>query len=65
MILRTKERLMHKTYKFRLYPTKDQEQVLLQTFEHCRTVYNILLEWLNQQEKPDRYELQNRLPELK
>jgi len=56
---------MQRTYKFRLYPTKDQEQLLLQTLEHCRWVYNTLLEWLNNQEKPDRYELQNRLPALK
>jgi len=56
---------MQKTYRFRLYPTKDQEQVLLQTLEHCRYVYNTLLEWLNKQEKSDRYALQNRLPALK
>lgn len=56
---------MQKTYKFRLYPSKDQEQVLLQTLEYCRYVYNTLLEWLNKQDKPNRYELQNRLPLLK
>ncbi|MCK5636468.1 MAG: helix-turn-helix domain-containing protein [Thermoplasmatales archaeon] len=56
---------MLKTYKFRLYPTKEQEQCLLQTFEHCRYVYNTLLEWLNNQDKPNKYELQNRLPLLK
>ena len=56
---------MQKTYKFRLYPTQDQEQVLMQTLEHCRTVYNTLLGWLNKQETPNRYELQNRLPALK
>jgi len=56
---------MQKTYKFRLYPSKDQEQVLFQTLEHCRYVYNTLLEWLNKQDKPNRYELQNRLPLLK
>jgi putative transposase len=59
------ETKMQKTYKFRLYPTKDQERVLLQTFEHCRMVYNILLDWLNKQDKPDYYSLQNRLPMLK
>lgn len=56
---------MQKTYKFRLHPSKDQEQVLFQTLEHCRYVYNTLLEWLNEQDKPNRYELQNRLPLLK
>jgi putative transposase len=44
---------------------KNQERVLLQTLEHCRWVYNTLLEWFNKQEKPDRYTLQNRLPLLK
>jgi hypothetical protein len=39
-----------KTYKFRLYPTKNPEQVLMQTLEHCRTIYNTLREWLNKQE---------------
>lgn len=38
---------------------------MFQTLEHCRYVYNTLLEWLNCQEKPDRYALQNRLPLLK
>ena len=56
---------MQKTYKYRLYPSKDQEQILFQTLEHCRYVYNMLLEWLNKQDKPNRYELQNRLPLLK
>jgi len=55
---------MQKTYKYRLYPSKDQKQILLQTLEHCRYVYNTLLEWLKQ-DKPNRYELQNRLPLLK
>lgn len=53
------------TYRFRLYPTKEQEQKLLQSLEYCRFVYNTLLDWLKQQEKPNRYELQNRLPRLK
>ena len=56
---------MLKTYKFRLYPNKEQEQVLLQTLGYCRYVYNTLLEWLNNQDKPNRYELQNRLTLLK
>jgi putative transposase len=60
-----KRNKMQKTYKFRLYPTKNQEQVLIQSLEHCRYVYNTLLEWLNKQDNPDRYSLQNRLPMLK
>lgn len=56
---------MHKTYKFRLYPTIEQENILLKTLEHCRYVYNTLLEWLNNQKKPNRYVFQNRLSTLK
>jgi putative transposase len=56
---------MQKTYKFRLYPTKVQEQQLLLTLEHCRYAYNTLLEWLKKQDKPNRYTLQNKLPALK
>ncbi len=39
---------MLKTYKFRLYPTKPQEEKLLWTLEHCRLVYNYLLEAFQQ-----------------
>jgi len=53
------------TYRFRLYPTKEQEQTLCHSLERCRFVYNTLLDWVKQQKKPDRYELQNRLPRLK
>jgi len=56
---------MQKTYKFRLYPTKENEVLLSQTLEYCRLVYNHLLEKLKKQDKPDRYELQNLLPDLK
>ena len=54
-----------KTYKFRLYPNKEQEQRLLWTIQQCRFVYNKMLEKLQEQEKPDRYMLQNSLPKLK
>jgi putative transposase len=56
---------MQKTYKFRLYPTKENEALLSQTLEHCRLFYNYLLSQLKKQKKPDRYELQNLLPDLK
>jgi putative transposase len=65
MLMRDKRNKMQKTQRFRLYPTKNQEKVLIQSLEHCRYVYNTLLEWLNRQDKPDRYALQNRLPALK
>jgi putative transposase len=56
---------MQITYKFRLYPTPEQEQKLFWTLEKCRVVYNDMLEGLNLQEKPNRLELQSTLPKLK
>ena len=56
---------MQITYKFRLYPNAEQEQNLLWTLDKCRLVYNDMLEGMNEQEKPDRVELQNSIPELK
>jgi putative transposase len=56
---------MQITYKFRLYPTPEQEQKLLWTLEKCRLVYNDMLEGLNRQEKPNKLELQSTLPKLK
>ena len=35
---------MNRAYKFRIYPTKEQEQLLAKTFGCCRFVYNIMLE---------------------
>lgn len=60
-----KMQLTYKLYKFRLYPTKEQEEGLLWTLDRCRFVYNQMLEGLNGQEKPNRLELQSRLPILK
>ena len=56
---------MQKTYKFRLYPNKDQEKKLLHTLDRCRFVYNKLLEGLNKQEKIDRKKLQHSIVKLK
>ncbi len=53
------------SYKFRLYPNKNQEQKLLDTLNKCRFVYNKMLEGLNRQDKPNRSELQNSIPKLK
>ena len=52
-------------YKFRLYPTKEQEEKLLEVLDRCRFVYNKMLEGLNKQDKPSWLELQNSIPELK
>lgn len=56
---------MQKTYKFRLYPSKQQEKKLLCTLDRCRFVYNKLLEKLNKKEKIDRKKLQHSVVKLK
>jgi putative transposase len=56
---------MQRTYKFRLYPTKENEQKLLWTLDRCRFVYNQMLDELNKQNKPNRLKLQAMLPKLK
>ncbi len=56
---------MQYAYRFRLYPTKKQEQTLLWTLEKCRFTYNKLLEGLNKQQKIDKNELQHSIVELK
>ena len=54
------------TYKFRLYPKREQEERLLETLDLCRQVYNYFLEqWNGKSEIPSRLELQAQLPELK
>ena len=35
---------MRKTYKYRLYPTKEQEEKIQFTLERCRLLYNRLLD---------------------
>ena len=53
-----------RTYKFRLYPNKKQEEILNKSFDICRFVYNQLLEMLHQQEKINRSEIQHHIIEL-
>jgi len=54
------------TYKFRLYPTEDQEKRLLETLEICRQTYNYFLSKIREGNKiPSRLELQAELPKLK
>ena len=36
-------KLIHKSYKFRIYPTKEQESLLSKHFGHCRFVFNHFL----------------------
>jgi len=56
---------MQLTYRFRLYPDKEQEQKLLFTLDKCRFVYNKLLEGLNKQEKINKNELQHYILNIK
>jgi len=53
------------TYKFRLYPTKIQEQQLFKTFDLCRFTYNQLLEKLNKSKKINRSDVQHHIIKLK
>ncbi|MEK6973424.1 MAG: transposase, partial [archaeon] len=53
------------TYKFRIYPSKEQEQKLFFVLDKCRLTYNKLLEILNKQEKINQNEIQAAIPKLK
>ena len=57
---------MQVTYKFRLYPSKEEEKKLLFILEVCRLLYNFFLAIWNDSEKiPSRYKLQAMLPVMK
>lgn len=61
---------MHKSFKYRLYPTKSQERLLEQTLNECRWLYNHLLEerktaWEQQKKSISRYDQITALPALK
>jgi len=54
------------TYKFRLYPTNEQEENLLFILERCRWLYNKMLSIINESEKtPSKRKTQSMLPKLK
>ena len=42
-IMETKKEIVHKGFKYRLYPTQEQEEKLAVQFGHARFVYNSLL----------------------
>ena len=53
-------------YKFRLYPTNEQEENLLFILERCRWLYNNLLSLINESKKtPSKRKMQSMLPKLK
>jgi putative transposase len=61
---------MRKTFKYRLYPNKQQQRLLEQQLEECRWLYNHLLAarrdaWEQRQESLRLYEQQATLPALK
>ncbi|MEM3403746.1 MAG: transposase [Nitrososphaeria archaeon] len=54
------------SYKFRIYPSKEQEGRLFETLELCRQTYNYFLaEWNGRGKIPSRIKLQSQLPKLK
>ncbi|MAH42186.1 transposase [archaeon] len=56
---------MQTTYKFRLYPTHEQEDKLQWVLDKCRYVYNILLSRLNDQKIIDKGQLQGDITDLR
>jgi putative transposase len=61
---------VRKTYKYKLYPTPDQERALETVLWRCRTLYNTALEerktaWERCHVSLSYYQQQNELPDLK
>jgi putative transposase len=61
---------IHKSYKFRIYPTKEQESLLSKHFGHCRFVFNRFLnerkeKYLNEKTSLNYYDNAKALTELK
>lgn len=61
---------IHKSYKFRIYPTKEQESLLSKHFGHCRFVFNKFLnerkeKYLNEKISLNYYDNARTLTELK
>src|SRR5215468_1225579 len=61
---------MRQTFKYRLYPTKQQQRLLDAQLEECRLLYNHLLAerrdiWEQRQESARLYDQQATLPALK
>ena len=54
-----------RTHKFRLYPSKQSEQKMLETLEICRQGYNTFLGELNSQKEIDKSQIQGVIPDMK
>ncbi|HMK43710.1 MAG TPA: RNA-guided endonuclease TnpB family protein [Dissulfurispiraceae bacterium] len=62
--------MLHRAYRYRIYPTEDQKQFLEQHFGCCRFVYNHFLalrakKWKNEQISVSGFDCKGMLPELK
>ena len=53
------------TFKFRLYPSKEIENKMLETINLCRQTYNTLLGLLNDQKVIDKSHIQGIIPDMK
>jgi len=63
-------KLIHKSYKFRIYPTKEQESLLSKHFGHCRFIFNRFLnerkeKYLNEKTLLNYYDNARTLTDLK
>ncbi len=63
-------KVIHKSYKFRIYPTKEQEILLSKHFGHCRFIFNRMLsdrkeKYLNDKTSLNYYDNAKTLTELK
>ena len=57
--------IIHKAYKFRLYPTKAQETLIHKTFGCTRFVYNYCLDLKRNNKHLTKFDLMKELPRLK
>ena len=57
--------IIHKAYKFRLYPTKAQETLIHKTFGCTRFVYNYCLDLKRNNKYLTKFDLMKELPRLK
>src|SRR5262249_15248085 len=61
---------VRKSYKYRLYPTPEQEQAVETLLRRCRTLYNVAWEerktaWERRRISANHYQQQAALPDLK
>ncbi len=56
--------LQNKAYKFRIYPTKEQETLIHKTFGCARLIYNISLDKKNKDSNLSCYDLAKKIPTM-